>query len=125
MAEPNTAELVAIYQHIKAHPDEWNQRDWAVRNSCGTAFCFAGHASARAGAKPVWVPRADEADIADASLCTLPDGTERAIVSHAREVLGLWDHWHTSLFDGDNTLADLRRIITRITGVDPDPDGAQ
>jgi hypothetical protein len=36
--------LWKVYDHIVAHPEEWNQSFYANRTSCGTTFCFAGHA---------------------------------------------------------------------------------
>lgn len=35
-----------VAEHITAHPEEHNQRAWASKSDCGTAFCFAGHAVA-------------------------------------------------------------------------------
>jgi len=33
-----------VLTHILAHPEEHRQGAWAVKDACGTAFCYAGHA---------------------------------------------------------------------------------
>lgn len=40
--KPNVDKLRGTLEYIERHPDEWDQDVWA--SSCGTAFCFAGHA---------------------------------------------------------------------------------
>lgn len=124
MTTPNTEELVAIYQHIKANPEEWKQGAWGVRNDCGTRFCVAGLAAVRAGATPIWEPdlMPDENGLDatwDLAGFTFK-GEERGIVGLAQEVLGLTDARADSLFWGGNDLAEIRRVIERITGVDPE-----
>ncbi|MDE2000739.1 MAG: hypothetical protein KGI52_17635 [Burkholderiales bacterium] len=41
----NLERIKAILDHIEAHPETWNQRNW----HCGTTHCFAGHAQLAAG----------------------------------------------------------------------------
>jgi hypothetical protein len=36
-------------QFILDHPEQWDQSVWS--NTCGTAYCFAGHASILAGSR--------------------------------------------------------------------------
>lgn len=36
--------LNRIIDHIEQHPETWDQRAWAQKTECGTAFCVAGHA---------------------------------------------------------------------------------
>ena len=114
---PNTAELVAIYQYIKAHREEWDQSFWAQKTACGTAYCFAGFAIARAGAEPDWdrsyyVPRTD--------FCTLSNGETRLIDGYAQDLLGLDSKQADDLFYAGNSLDDIREMIEAITGVDPE-----
>jgi hypothetical protein len=119
MTTPNTTELIAIYQHIKANPAQWNQRVYAHRTECGTACCVAGWAVVRAGEALYWETSgtsnwADRLDRRD------EDGFRLSIEWRARELLGLpsQDAWR--LFCIDNDLADIRRVITEITGTDPE-----
>lgn len=123
---PNTAELVAVYQHIKAHPEQWNQQLWGCRNECGTAFCFAGHAVVRAGAELAWEVDfvTDDGTFERADFLREPIRGIYTIAGYASHVLGLNGPQSNDLFAGDNTLEDLRRIITEITSVDPEPGGA-
>jgi hypothetical protein len=123
MAEPNAAELVAIYQHIKTHPEEWRQGWWGRRDACGTAFCFAGHAAVRAGAEPQWHASVDGVEAFD--FVMTPDGNAELVDEFAARVLGLdldeAGEEDFPLFSAVNDLDDLRRIIVEITGVDPEP----
>jgi hypothetical protein len=115
----NTDELVAIYQHIKANPDEWDQRTYASHTPCGTAFCVAGWAVARAGGLPVrwWSlePGREQANHA-----VMPDGREVQIDDEALAILGLTDDQAGLLFFEENDLDDIRSAIFDITGVDPE-----
>lgn len=122
MTSPNTAELVAIYQHIKAHPEEWRQGWWGRRTQCGTAFCFGGHAAVRAGAKLQWRPSidADMAAVEAIDFVTTPDGGTELIDEFAARVLGLDDGDADLLFAAFNDLDDIRQLITEFTGVDPE-----
>ncbi len=48
MPRVNIKLLDEVLDHIIEHPDQWDQRYWAEENpdsSCGTTFCFAGHAA--------------------------------------------------------------------------------
>jgi hypothetical protein len=122
--QPNTAELVAIYQYIKTHPDEWHQFDYGRQTACGTAYCVAGWAAVRAGSVPAWLP-VDASGARKFQEVTRPDGGDQWADEYAAEVLGIDLHGQAGdLFDPGNTLADIRRIITEVTGVDPESDGA-
>jgi hypothetical protein len=44
----NIANFQLVLNHIKAHPETWDQREW----HCDTTHCFAGHAQILAG-KPI------------------------------------------------------------------------
>ena len=45
--------LLDTFEKILDHPESWNQSTWA--NTCGTAYCFAGHAALLAGGKQLRV----------------------------------------------------------------------
>jgi hypothetical protein len=114
VAEPNVAELVAIYQHIKAHPEEWNQFYYGCRTDCGTAYCVAGWAAARAGYEMDWPD-----DVYLKRIAT--HVTAGPLVDEvAQRILGLTDEQADDLFQEENDLDDIRAIITEITGVDPE-----
>ena len=119
MTTPNTPELLAIYQHIKANPEEWDQRTYASHTLCGTAFCFAGWAVVRAGGEAVrwysYEPGREQADRA-----TMPDGREVLIDDEAIAILGLDEDQAGELFFEENDLGDIRNAIAAITGVDPE-----
>lgn len=125
-SDPDTAELVAIYRYIKAHPKEWEQRLFAARSEhgCRTAYCLAGHAVVRAGYKLVWEPRFTPMDGWYDSSWFVADtdtyGQNLQIAHVARKVLGLNPTDADKLFCATNTLDDLRRIITEVTGTDPE-----
>lgn len=116
---PNTAELVAIYQHIVGNPKEWRQRWYATQTSCGTAYCVAGHAVVRAGYSPVF----DGLDYIGNDLVTFnaeKDGAIYDIERLATQLLGLTRFQADDLFRAHNSLNRIRELITEITGVDPE-----
>ncbi|QNL30199.1 hypothetical protein SEA_MARIOKART_72 [Gordonia phage Mariokart] len=104
---------------------------------CGTACCFAGHASLQVGDYPVLTtnaatlynitaPGADQimemglnlvipietvAESGGAPLTTLP---YESVSGRAQELLGLSGSDADTLFDGSNTLADLRELVARL-----------
>lgn len=51
MTTRNWPELIAVMQYIIDHPEKWDQSVYT--NTCGTAFCFAGHAAIRAGGRQI------------------------------------------------------------------------
>jgi hypothetical protein len=122
MTTPNTPELVAIYQHIKANPEEWWQATYAQRVDCGTAYCFAGWAVVRAGGVPTdWKTFEDSIGTwSDTGKAVMPDGRPVMIDVEAVEILGITDEQSWELFAGGNDLNDIRSAIFDITGVDPE-----
>jgi hypothetical protein len=115
---PNTPELVGIYRFIRDNPEEWVQASFGRRNPCGTAYCVAGHAVVRAGHTVRWETR--YFDPSEALAWTVDNENESYIGDIAQAVLGLNLRDASDLFVAGNTLDDIRRIIERITGVDPD-----
>ena len=80
---------------IKANPQHWDQTSW----HCGTTHCFAGFA---------------ELLSRNLSLDTYIDGYEIndwEVNDYAIAKLGLTDDQAVQLFDADNTLEDLERIV--------------
>jgi hypothetical protein len=88
--------------------------------SCGTAGCFAGWAGLAYGATPVvlqedieWGIANDIDSIAIFDLI-MPNGTEREISEAAAEILGLDDVQACRLFEGRNSVEDLREMVDRL-----------
>lgn len=101
------------YEPIEVLPGQ------AVRESCGTTACVAGHAVLLAGDSPV-VPsaRMRKEHVSEWWQVVATDGafagTVVPVQERARDLLKLSDADAEDLFDGLNTLADVRRIANRI-----------
>lgn len=112
VVKPDIKAMRAILAYIKAHPEDWDQRYWAVRVLRGRAtYNFAGLAIVLDGQTILWTEGDNYA-----SHCKRPGQswpTER-IQSRAQRVLGLTDTQADMLFGGGNTLADLKRLVSQI-----------
>lgn len=105
MTTINAPLLRKVLDHITAHPEEWDQTDWASMTSCGTACCVAGHAAVMTGHTPDFRGYG--------STHVTSDG--RYICDVAREELRL-EHWQADdLFAVCYTLKDLWRIASEFT----------
>lgn len=113
MPVPNLPLLRKVLDHIDAHPEEWDQWQFARVVSCGTAFCVAGHAAVMSGAEPVFSPGSDRT-------CTFrtAEGWTVDVESYARDLLGLTPDEASvvdgGLFDTANDRADVQRIAEAI-----------
>jgi hypothetical protein len=113
----NVPLLRKVLEHVTAHPEEWNQAEWARRDSCGTAYCIAGHTVVMAGNEVRWSPFCFEHEYEVSG--TLVDG--RRVGDVAVELLGIpiplrrvgVEKGH--LFYSENTLSDLWRIASQLT----------
>jgi hypothetical protein len=136
---PNVELLKRTLQHIEDHPESWDQTAWVTPedfrtdDGCGTAYCFAGWAVELSGVTPT-----SGASLPLAALSTdvqerlnpwmiWGDGAEKRtnIESAAAALLDI-DRWNGDdphLFDGNNTLNDLRRFVAELCG-DTAPAGA-
>jgi len=81
----NKENLKAVIDHIKAHPETWDQQTY----HCGSTHCLAGHAQIMSG---------------------MPENNNCAH-RDAREWLGLSDDEADRLFNGNNTIPDLEEFI--------------
>ena len=128
----NVEALIATYDHIRRNPREWNQMVW----QCGTSHCYAGHVG-------TWLygMRMDEQDcvylneeaLADLIKYEIPDEfmTPRGrkldddvhVSDFAGAVLGLTGDECDDLFNGANTLADIREFIEKLNGITIVPRG--
>lgn len=113
---PNAVLAYKTLDHIEAHPETWNQREWW----CDTGGCFAGWAVHLAGLEVRRVPFTSGYVVREAPGRLVP------IEKAAMEVLGI----HSTCdcadggcaphpFDASNTLDDLRAIVLREFGPRP------
>lgn len=119
MTTPNVPLLKQTLDYVETHPEEWTQRFYR----CGTGMCFAGWAAVLDGGtwydaelKGPWiedmVARPDDPDL---DVFLMRDGARTVDVEcRARRILGLTEDEASELFDGDNTLDDLRRIVREL-----------
>lgn len=87
----NSALAYQTLDHIKAHPEEWNQGVW----HCGTSHCFAGLVEV---------------------FTTGEDVSSESTWDVAEQALGLTTAEAVLLFDAYNTLADLEETVDSLFG---------
>lgn len=123
---PNIELLNKTLDHIKAHPETWKQSWWVTPTiTCGTAYCFAGHAVVLAGYAVSnncevdfdTLPEDVRARICD-EVYPSDDG-DRTMVDVAHTAAGLLDieGFYTPrqhLFDAGNSLPDLERMVAEL-----------
>ena len=123
--------LLSTFETIVRNPQSWQQSDWA--SPCGTAYCFAGHASILAGGKQVQSKDVDGGygyggedwvDLvklpAKHEIPNLPEYDKRAkdgsplhqMARVGREALGLEYHEASQLFDSGNTALMIWGMLT-------------
>lgn len=100
----------------------WDQGTYRRVTDCGTAMCFAGWALTLDGAK--WADEVTDDHVDSWSVVArrgepldmrTSEGVRLAFAPvAAQKRLGLTDPEADHLFAGDNTLADLRRIVSEI-----------
>lgn len=122
--------LDEIMGFIKVHPETWRQESWyrivdlttgrevygkveeevSEVNSCGAAFCFAGHVAIAKGFPSPPKKAGDEwFRMVDNPLWETPD--EETVDEFARDVLGLDEDQADTLFDAANTIDDLEFYV--------------
>lgn len=125
--------LTKVVSHIIAHPESWDQTVYA--NTCGTAFCVAGHAAVMVGGNQLqlrdlypevtmYQKGGDHEDLGEdftdqvtlskelqkkLSLYSNKPALDMADVGQA--ALGLSHLEANHLFDGDNALGDILTIV--------------
>lgn len=94
----------------------WNQSDWFVKWECGTAGCFAGNYAVSQKCEPYFSKVYDDyyEGVRSTSLIKTPDGSTVSTGSWAADELGLNMDESDRLFDGDNTMDELREIVDEI-----------
>lgn len=95
----------ATIEHIRAHPEEWEQEAWR----CASGMCFAGTGVMLAGGTFPF-----PADEAGGELVDTPDGRRLPIGLWASEILTDDETDADLLFAADNTLPDLEHMVARL-----------
>ena len=124
------AELDAIIAELKEHPEKHDQETYisfagntppqvTPMLDCGSAFCIAGAAVARAGVGIQWFEKFMWGTPLgwEASLTTERNPVGGGFVSihnKAVELLGLSRDEAEQLFDGDNSMEDIEKIRARL-----------
>lgn len=120
--EIDVPRLRKALEHITAHPEEWKQDSWALRRSCGTAYCLAGTIVVQSDAQLTW--EEDEGYFTANRLTT-----GETIVNYARTLLNVGWGEVDNLFNGENSLRELYTLANEYTNGEIDipdelPDGS-
>jgi len=109
----NVPLLRKVMEHIENHPDEHNQKMWAIRNECGTAYCFAGHTVIMSGWRVLFEPYGNGNLWAGA--CKNPETGARVTISKAAAgLLGISPELARMLFNETNSADFLRFLVDEI-----------
>ena len=125
---PLTTEPAAVRNmltRIETHPEEWDQSTWAVETACGTKYCAAGHALLTVDARM-------NIEASTVEVASLPERLRSrfirehvAIAAGARAVLGLDESTADRLFNGSNSIDQLRELVEEIcAGAEPETPAA-
>jgi hypothetical protein len=104
---------------IEKHPEKHAQEHWATE--CGTAFCYAGHASLLAGATPpgpnvttwghFWTINPETFQSGSESTMQQLESGNLPVDEFAARQLGITMSESEVLFSGDRTRDELRMLI--------------
>lgn len=118
-------------EHIEAHPEEHNQGAWVttrtefretgVTPACRTAYCFAGHAVVLSGGEFAQYDDGEDFVFVHGPI-TAQYRQNKAyggihIADYAQHVLGLAPGEASRLFFANNTVEDLRGMVTSLETV--------
>lgn len=109
----NVALANKVMEHIEANPEEHDPTRWAIRNSCGTACCFAGRTVVMTGWELIFGRHGGSDDLT-AAWCSR-DSEVRFINEVAAEELGLTEDEADELFSAGNSCEKLRSLVVAIT----------
>jgi hypothetical protein len=102
---PDLSLLRKVFDQIQNDPETWDQKNWARKYACNTAYCVAGHAAVMSGHEIRW----GRAVIASGTTETLTvSGAHLSVPEVARHELGLDEVEANILFSGSNTLDMIR-----------------
>jgi hypothetical protein len=102
---PNLELLRKVLRHIDAHPEEYDQGNFAVRTECGTAYCIAGHACVMSGFRFKWHKNMEQSASLACGVGADPKATE---------LLGLTDGEAEYLFDPENDREGIEDLAMEI-----------
>jgi hypothetical protein len=127
MTELNAVLAYQVLDHIEAHPEQWDQTNWARQvPECGTAGCFAGWTVMLSGMTPLF-----RESYGGRAMDVIDDrGYQVSVSEAATRLLGARyvyidtdiypdDDEEEDLFDESNDLDDLRRLVFEIFGPRP------
>jgi hypothetical protein len=117
----DVALLRKTLEYVTAHPERWEQGYWIRSTPCGTTACLAGTVVLHAGYRPHRDFAAESRMLSYVHVGPdVPVPRVRADVAEVREVakllLGLDEDEATRLFYSRNTLRDLWRLASHLTG---------
>jgi hypothetical protein len=104
-----------VLAQIEEHPEQWQQGEWAFRADCGTVYCFAGWAVRLAHPEAEFLFGVSSLRDGSATLAQLGGSPPRDIKDLATELLGLRWRGADVLFDGRNTLEELREYVRQLS----------
>lgn len=109
----NVPLLRKVMEHIAAHPEEWEQEEYAVQRPCGTAYCVAGTVAQWAGEEFAFECMPGDRIVAMSRL-----SSGERVEDFAREALGLSCTQAYHLFHERNTLPYLWTLAAEYTAGD-------
>jgi hypothetical protein len=117
--ERNVELLQATMNFIEKHPEKHEQSHWVTE--CGTAFCYAGHASLLAGATPpsanvleynfFWTINPETFQSQRESTMQQLESGNLAVDEFAARQLGITMAESEVMFSGDRTREELRMLV--------------
>lgn len=121
----NLDPAVEAMARIELHPEQHHQAVWAIRQSCGTAYCLAGMICVVSGLELEWYTLGGaEFQLANNVVSSAPDHALRSIPLAALDLLGVdpapsldVDGDMAALFASGNTKGDLYRQLAGMAGV--------
>jgi hypothetical protein len=99
----NAPILRKALEHITAHPEEWRQSIWALKDLCGTECCLAGTIVAQQGYHFIW-------DNGAAQFAVKPGVEGKRYIPHAAAVELLGRPLH-EFISGDAGYAMIKRLF--------------
>ena len=113
----NREEIVSAYKWVSGEADkaargeqsEWDQRHWIAKTECGTVCCVAGRVVLSNGYQRSMGPYVFDGE-----------NVERHVDFIARDLLGLSGPVADALFHWENTIDDLRAMMSDLVGEDID-----
>lgn len=111
--EPNVPLLRKVWEHVKERPADYRQEKWVslAEGSCGSAYCFAGHALLMSGHELRLQDRWTTGMILDGKPT---DGY--GVANAAAKELGLPFTVADEIFRGYNSLDTIKVLVENIIG---------